>query len=218
MSHHHHHESSSYQSPISIEPFNHIHIDECIKISGKNRDACYNDHTKNFKVKSQVVVKINSKTYKLVEYHFHVPSEHIINGKRYPSEIHYVFIEYNDDESDSDSDSDSDESRKSRESHSSHKSHDRQCACCSEHYDKNLLVIGRTIKCTKQKQKLKDIQVKIPHTYYEYDGTLTTGDLKPVRWIIGKYPIYLNIKQIECIAKPARPVQDLDGRIILLSK
>ena len=54
--------------------------------------------------------------------------------------------------------------------------------------------------------------------YYEYDGTLTTGELKPVRWIIGKYPIYLNIKQIECIAKPARPIQDLDGRIILLSR
>jgi carbonic anhydrase len=211
MSHRHHHESSSYQSPISIEPFNHIHIDECIKISGKNRDACYNDHTKNFKVKSQVVVKINSKTYKLVEYHFHVPSEHIINGKRYPSEIHYVFIEYNDDESDSDSDD------SSHSSHGSHASRERHCACCSEHYDKNLLVIGRTIKCSKRKQKLKDIQVKIPHTYYEYDGTLTTGELKPVRWIIGKYPIYLNIKQIECIAKPARPIQELDGRIILLS-
>lgn len=36
------HESSSYQSPISIEPFNHIHIDEWCKICGPRLRWSYN--------------------------------------------------------------------------------------------------------------------------------------------------------------------------------
>jgi carbonic anhydrase len=188
-----------YQSPIQIEPFNYININQCIEKCGKNVNAHYNHKTKIFEVKSQVIVKINSKTYKLVEYHFHIPSEHIINGKKYNAEIHYVFIEYNDD---------------ATTSVTYDKS--RECACCSENYSQNLLVIARTIKNDKSKKyNIKNMQLKIPRTYYEYDGTLTTGDYKPVRWIIGNNPIKLNIKQIKHISKTARPIQELDGRIIL---
>ena len=35
-------------------------------------------------------LKIGSSTYTLVQYHFHVPSEHTLNGKRYDMEVHLV--------------------------------------------------------------------------------------------------------------------------------
>lgn len=33
---------------------------------------------------------LNDKEYKLVQFHFHAPSEHTINGKHFPLEIHFV--------------------------------------------------------------------------------------------------------------------------------
>lgn len=193
----------AYQSPICLSYKQNIKIDQCIEICGKNNGAKYNCETHNFEVCDKIILKINSKRYYLDEYHFHIPAEHVINGCREESEVHYVFIEL-----------EADERYSKRETR--HKHGRDVCGCPSSHsFDSNIMVIGRTIKCNNEYVDLSKLQVDVPCAYYEYDGTLTTPTYSPVRWIIGDDPICLNVKEICPIAKSARPIQDTDGRIIL---
>ncbi|MBL1265073.1 carbonic anhydrase [Methylomicrobium sp. RS1] len=37
-------------------------------------------------------LKIGNDLYPLIQYHFHAPSEHVINGTTYPAELHFVHI------------------------------------------------------------------------------------------------------------------------------
>jgi carbonic anhydrase len=196
--------SSSYQSPIVLDKSDCIKIHETLEIYGRNEDAVFNTVTKNYEVKRNITLTIKNKKYRLDEYHFHNPSEHKVNGNMYPAEIHYVFIE-----------TENEDCKEIRE-HSN--------ICCShlgkhyKHPNKNILVIGRIIINNENHKDFTNLQVKAPHYYYQYDGTLTTGSYSPVRWIIGETPVHYNVKQIETIAKPARPLQPLDGRIILYSE
>lgn len=202
----------SYQSPIALDHDNRIKIHKKIHIKGVNRGAEFNSETKNFEVKDDVIISVGNKHYRLEEYHFHVRSEHKVNGNFYPAEIHYVFIEIDDNEA--------------------RKRHQTTChnLCCpSNSGSKNsqtpgnpnncndVVVISRVILDVHEYKNLDILQVKVPHFYYEYDGTLTTGNYAPVRWIVGETPIHFDIRQLERVAKPAKPLQDLDGRIVLYS-
>lgn len=186
----------AYQSPIALDKCSDIAISEYIDLYGRNENAIFNPITKNYEVKSRVIISINHRKYKLHEYHFHIESEHKVNGEKYPAEIHYVFIEHNDKCEDVEQ---------------------RYDVCgCNHPTHKNILVIGRTIDNTTRHKNLENLQVKIPGCYYQYDGTLTTGDYSPVRWLVGEKPIHYDMKQLIPISKSARPLQPLDGRIILL--
>jgi carbonic anhydrase len=187
-----------YQSPICLNKPDSIKIEQCIDIYGTNNCANFDCEKKIFIVTDNIMLKIDKKQYKLIEYHFHIPGEHLVNNRKYPSEVHYVFMEYTED------------------NHSEHSSYGDLCGC-SHSYPKNVLVIGRLINDTDEYTDLTKLQVKIPSCYYEYDGTLTTGDYTPVKWIIGKNPIFINETQLLSIAKTARPLQDLNGRIVLYS-
>ena len=199
--------SSCYQSPIVLDKADSIKIHQTLEIYGRNEDAVFNPVTKNYEVKRNIILTIKNKKYRLDEYHFHNPSEHKVNGHMYPAEIHYVFIE-----TDNEIDNKNEESTEIRE-------HSNICCCHFEkhykHPNKNILVIGRIIVNNEHHKDFTNLQVKAPHYYYQYDGTLTTGSYSPVRWIIGETPVHYNVKQIETVAKPARPLQPLDGRIIL---
>ena len=188
----------AYQSPISLQHEGAIKIKQRIDIYGRNEDAIFNPETKNFEVKKKIIITLNNKQYKLDEYHFHVPSEHKVNGQLYEAEIHYVFIECD------------------KNSIDNERTCSNICGCCGDH-NKDIIVIGRIILNAGPYKDLKNIQVKIPHYYYQYDGTLTTGNYSPVRWIIGETPVHYDLKQLEGISKSIRPLHELDGRIILFS-
>ncbi len=40
-------------------------------------------------------LKIGKETYPLIQFHFHEPSEHIINGEAFPAELHFVHVREN---------------------------------------------------------------------------------------------------------------------------
>ena len=192
---------TAYQSPIALDCSDTIKVEQKLRIEGKNRCAVFNSEEKIFEVQDKIILTVNHKEYQLVEYHFHIQSEHKVNGKFYESEIHYVFIELND-----------------QKKYNTHKCINICGSDFKNELNDNILVIGRVIKHTCEHTNLSKIDVRVPSSHYEYDGTLTTGDFSPVRWLVGDYSIKLNVKDIKCVAKTARPLQKLDGRIILLSK
>jgi carbonic anhydrase len=201
----------SYQSPIVLHHCCSIDIEKPISIKGENIGSQFDTEKHIFKVQNTILLRANGRKYRLEEYHFHVPCEHIVDNTIYPAEIHYVFhemgqnllqdvLEYRT------------ETSKPSASVSA-------CPCCEEHDDRNILVVGRCITSVRSGDAvdISRFPVQIPSSYYEYDGSLTTGNFTPVRWIVGDDPLRIDIEQLLPIAKPARPVQDGQGRILLYS-
>lgn len=190
-----------YQSPICLQKHNSLSFSQNICIDGENMGAVYNKNKKIYEVQDFIELRIGSHKYQLIEYHFHTPSEHIVDDIQHSAEIHYVFIE-----------EDMGVLRQGKECPD-------VCGCCSStDISGNILVIGRTIKDDDEIDDLHTINVRVPRKYYMYDGTLTTGDFAPVRWIVGRYPIHMNVSEINKIAKGARDLQSNDGRIVIYSR
>lgn len=53
-------------------------------------EAENNGHTIEVKVQSDSYLRIGQERYKLVQFHFHTPSEHRLNGQEFPMELHFV--------------------------------------------------------------------------------------------------------------------------------
>ena len=49
-----------------------------------------NGHTIQYNFEPGDYINLNSIRYNLIQFHFHEPAEHLINGMRYPMEIHLV--------------------------------------------------------------------------------------------------------------------------------
>lgn len=49
-----------------------------------------NSHTVQFNVDGDNTVNLNGKEYNLLQFHYHALSEHTINGKHFPLEVHFV--------------------------------------------------------------------------------------------------------------------------------
>jgi len=124
-----------------------------------------------------------------------------INDKIYPSEIHYVFVELG----------------KKKCFDSNHKCSNICGGVASE--DGNIFVIGRVIDFSPYylNKNVFKTQVELTNEYYEYDGTLTFGTFDPVRWVVGDEPVLYNLEELLNHSKTARPLQPLNGRIILFS-
>lgn len=191
---------SAYQSPIILTNEHAIPINQCVTLKGKNHGATFEPDNRLFRVHDRIILTVGNQRYQLVEYHFHVPAEHEVDGMTYPSELHYVFMEL--------------------EADGSLKNHEGIDVCANivpeEHG--NILAVGRTIEPKKIPVDLSKLQVEFPCDYYEYDGSLTTPPFDPVKWIVGQHPIHLPQREIILIAKNARPLQPLNGRIILKAK
>jgi len=207
----------SYQSPIFLNHKNIIDIQQSISIIGINKDAKYNEQKRIFEVAASVILQLRNVRYRLVEYHFHMPNEHKMYNKTYDAEIHYVFRQI--DPKNHNKEYDSDDCMDI-------------CGCGKRELSNglykadNILVIGHVIGSQYNHGRtihndiidLTQLQVKLPRYYYEYDGSLTTGDFAPVRWLVGDEPLYIPIENLVGISKPARPIQANDGRIILYAK
>lgn len=53
-------------------------------------EALNNGHTIQVNVDEDSDLAIGAKRYRLLQYHYHAPSEHAVNGRHYPMEIHLV--------------------------------------------------------------------------------------------------------------------------------
>ncbi len=54
-------------------------------------DALDNGHTIQINSKTGETMTVGDKTYALVQFHFHAPSEHTVDGEHFPMEMHFVY-------------------------------------------------------------------------------------------------------------------------------
>lgn len=83
-----------YQSPIilSTTAIKKSHDTSLWVSKEKVVGYSFDSKSKNFILDDNLPLAENNNTrYSLQEFHIHEPAEHILNGKRYPLEIHFVF-------------------------------------------------------------------------------------------------------------------------------
>ena len=164
-----------------------------------------NGHTIQVNYPKGSSVKIDGQKYELLQFHFHTPSEHTVEGEAYPMEVHLV-----------------------------HQNRSGEYAVIGlllkEGQDNQLMKkIWKEIPTTGVTKTVSDISVNassfLPanQTHYSYRGSLTTPPCSEgVRWYVMKEPIEASQEQIEqfrAIYKlNARPVQPLHGRVIQIAE
>ncbi|MDO5770008.1 MAG: carbonic anhydrase family protein [Psychrobacter sp.] len=161
-----------------------------------------NGHTIVFTAKNPKanVLKVNGEPYELLQFHYHVPSEHTVMSTQYPLEIHFV-----------------------------HKSLDNQLAVVGVlvNAGKSNTHLQRVISDLPKKGKsgltllqfnVKDLMPKDSKTL-AYDGSLTTPPCSErVQWLLKQTPIAASSSQLNRLAEMYegnnRPLQQQGERTV----
>ncbi len=81
----------SAQSPIDIREASEVALVDIEFSYGESANTIYNNgHTIQVNIDSGSGIIYNGIAYNLLQFHFHAPSEHTINGEAAPMEIHFV--------------------------------------------------------------------------------------------------------------------------------
>jgi carbonic anhydrase len=165
-----------------------------------------NGHTVEVDYPPGSSITVGGKTYQLVQFHFHHPSEALIHGKRSQLEVHLV--------------------------HSDAEGNKAVIAVLINPGRSNdfLQSIFSHVPHEKEKEEeSRDVMVDatqlLPeaHGYFTFPGSLTTPPCSEnVTWFVLRNPIEASASQIKMFAKiyknDARPAQPLNGRTILESQ
>ena len=165
-----------------------------------NINIINNLHTIQFNISGDNKVDLNGKEYKLLQFHYHALSEHTIDGKYYPIEVHFV-----------------------------HQHSDTDFAVLGimfEEGEENKLFaeyldVFPTAKGEINMDGTIDLLSLFPDdkSYFNYKGSLTTPPCSEVvNWYVLKTPVTASIEQIEKFSKILknnyRPIQPLNERTI----
>ncbi len=158
-----------------------------------------NGHTIKINYKPGSRITIRNKEYELLQFHFHAPSEHTLNGKSYPMEVHLV-----------------------------HQSAYGEYAVLGifieeEKENEFINVLWSNIPPSGEENTVSGVEVNasaLPpqnKSYYRYDGSFTTPPCtEGVSWNVFKTPIEAFKEQIANFTSfyngNARPVQPLNER------
>ena len=164
-------------------------------------DIIDNGHTIQVDVDPGNTVSLSGKIFELKQFHFHSPSEHTVNGRHAPMEIHLV-----------------------------HQASDGSFAVlgvlveAGSMPDPEFAKLVANLPTTKgETRHLPDVPVALEshlpkeRAAYHYVGSLTTPPcLEQVQWLVLRQPLHLAKSQIDAIAAPiapnARPAQALNAR------
>ena len=163
-------------------------------------EALDNGHTIQVNYDGGETLSVGDETYRLLQYHFHSPSEHTVEGKHFPMEMHLV-----------------------------HKSTAGDLAVIGVFLEEGehnpaFDALWRNLPDRKGervdlRETDSDIDALLPETRssYRYDGSLTTPPCSEgVRWIVMTEPVQLGSDQISAFRKVFygnnRPTQPLNER------
>ncbi len=196
--------SGKKQSPIDIEDAVVVTKKQpnVLKVNFGNTktDIINNGHTIEFKVDKGNYVTFNGKKYELKQFHMHSLSEHTLNHKHFPLEIHFV--------------SKADDGTYAviavffKEGKAS--------PFFSKFLDKLPAKEGEVFK-SNTSFDLKDVLADTKH-FYHYNGSFTTPPCTEiVEWILLKEPKTASKEQLDklhsLLKDNYRPVQKLNGRV-----
>jgi carbonic anhydrase len=161
-----------------------------------------NGHTIQVNLEGDNSITVRNSTYKLLQFHFHTPSEEMINTKRYAMVAHLV-----------------------------HKNDDGQLAVVAvlmERGEPNSLINTvwtymplDTNDQVRMPTGAVDMNELLPadQRYYQYFGSLTTPPCtEGVLWMVIKQPLRISPEQFKLFSQQfpfnARPVQAVNGRVV----
>lgn len=199
-----HKHDGKFQSPIDLRNAYEVDL----------RDIQFNYPTTQFKIvntgyfiklkplDTQNYIIVDGKQHPLVEFHFHTPSEHMIEGKQYPMEAHFV-----------------------------HKTKEGDVAVvgvifeAGAHNDALDAIITNLPSDKKVEHTMStslDLKKLFPQDkrYFRYTGSLTTPHFgEGVKWFVIKQPVQVDAEQLRrmtvVMGKNSRPVQQLQNRPIV---
>ncbi len=163
-----------------------------------------NGHTIQVNIPEGQTIEVGGKTYSLLQFHFHAPSEEGFDQKRFPMVAHLV-----------------------------HKSNDGQLAVVAvlikagEHNGIFKRIFDELPKSEEEKSYLAKLNLDLilpeEREYYKFDGSLTTPPCtEGVKWHVLKNPVELSSAQIKAFQKlypmNARPLQKMNDREIILTE
>ncbi len=158
-------------------------------------------HTIVADLDTENTLELNGEIYKLVQFHIHTPSEHALNNKTYPLEIHFV-----------------------------HENQDNHLLIVGLFFEigKNGTVISKLYKQAPKQPGMDkeiwsfDIKSLLPLKldYFTYNGSLTTPPCtEGVRWIVLKEALQIKEKELVNLKvflnENNRPVQDMNARFLM---
>lgn len=168
-----------------------------------------NGHTVQVNYKAGSTVRFNGQEYELRQFHFHDPSEHHIEGKTYPGEMHLV--------------------HQNQSGHllvigvlmqfgETHPILDQAGNWIEHKLGHRIPIEGEDIR-SGLVLNIKDLLPKNTSHFYSYHGSLTTPPCSEgVQWIILKEPLEVSEQQVQrfvnTIGHNARPIQLPSGRLI----
>ncbi|MBQ9683714.1 MAG: carbonic anhydrase family protein [Neisseriaceae bacterium] len=199
--------TGKFQSPIDITDSIEVKTHKALNFSypGNADTIVNNGHTiqVNFQ-KDDGVLNFENKQFKLLQIHFHTPSEYTFNGEHFPMVGHIV-----------------------------HQADDGQLlvvAVMFQEGEENPVIADiwkNAPKKANQNKAMKKVAVQKLvenfNAYYRLEGSLTTPPCtEGVMWIIGKEPVTASKAQMETftkiIGKNNRPVQKANGRAVIMSQ
>ncbi len=165
-------------------------------------DVVNNGHTIQVNVEAGSTFATGDRVYRLVQWHFHAPSEHRVKGRHHDLEVHFV-----------------------------HMDSERNIAVAAVFFDagresRALAPIwsrlpekeGRAVRDTNT---VVDLMTLLPadRSYYTFESSLTTPPCtEGVKWFVLKHPLELSAAQLARFARlyrhNERPLQPLNGRLI----
>ncbi len=169
----------------------------------KATEVLNNGHTIKVNFAKGSTLKIDGKSFELLQYHFHTPSENMIDGKLYPMEAHLV-----------------------------HRSKDGELTVVSVMFIEGKThadlakILERFPKDKGEKYAMTGMDLRaetlLPkiRNYYRFNGSLTTPPCSEgVQWFVMSQPVEMSSEQIKAfekvMGKNNRPVQPINARLIL---
>jgi len=162
-----------------------------------------NGHTVQVNYKKGSHIQIDGHTFNLLQFHFHAPSENVINGKSYPMEAHFV--------------------------HSDKNGNLAVIAVMFEKAAENKAIKSAWSKMPEHAGDKHNLTTVISASdflpknrdYYRFNGSLTTPPCtEGVRWLVMKNTVSASESQISSFSHVLhepnnRPLQDVNARVIL---
>lgn len=150
-------------------------------------------------------LELEGQNFDLIEFHFHQPAEHPIDGKVYPLELHFVNM-----------------------------SESGDAVALGVFYEVGaespaLNVLLPAFKASKEGKKQIEVQIN-PNdlqpqkaSFYRYEGSLTTPPCREgLVWLVHQKPMTLSAEQLAMfktlMIENARPVQKMHSRMLLQSQ